>query len=181
MRQFIVNYIRLFLPNFYVTVGILPFFIFLSIIPSLFYGYYYYTAKIIRFDNAPNSQLKSYNTCYTVVVFLDKDNQEQYSQELCDNFNLENDLGKNILVRIDRGPKSKWNLIGSFQKGSGPFNSVISIEGRQINSKYDMPWLFLSLSLLGLLMFILWIKNSLVPRIKGTHPLQVELKKRKSE
>ena len=180
--RIIIIWVRLIFPNFYVLVGIMPFFAFLSMFSTLIMGVKFEKTKIekIIYNSAPRWGKYNNNSCYYYVCYKTMAGNLVKHQEKCEYLNELNDVGKSIIVRIDCGTYIK-NYPFKNVEGQGAFDSIISVEGRQINSKYDMPWFPLSLSLLGLLMFILWIKNSLIPRIKGTHPLQIALKNRKPE
>jgi hypothetical protein len=175
MKRFYIDFIQLSVTNCFVLVGFFPFIFLLQNFPSIISGFYFYETKVTKFSDAPEPMGKSYNTCYVIVEFNDKYGNRAISSEFCENFDYENDIGKRIYVRISNESSIKW-IVPPMKDGNRIFNSVISIEGRQINSKYNMPWFFLSLSLFGLIMFVCWLKYSLIPRLKGTHPLQIALK-----
>lgn len=171
MKYIYINFIQLTVTNFFVVIGILPFLTLGLNLNSFIYGYYFMNAKITRVKHIEIGG-KQYSTCYNTIYFLDKNGIESSVGEKCENISGA-DVNKNIYVRIDNAKDKTFLRIST---PTPMFNSIISIEGKEINSKYNLPWFDIIMSFLGFVMFICWLKYSLIPRIRGTHPLQIALK-----
>ncbi len=181
VRLFNIYILRLFIINGFILIGILPFYIFvLGTIPTLINGISYENTKISKINIDLHENMGRHNsTCYVNVYFLGKNGITYVSSELCEDFDLENDINKNIYVRIDHGSELRNSIFQRNPTGSGFFNSVLKVEDKEINSKYlphDGTWT--GCFIVGLLCFIRWLQVSLIPRIKGIHPLQIALKNR---
>lgn len=171
IKYIYVNFIQLTVTNFFVVIGFLPFIILLSNISSLMGGYYFMNSKIVKVEYSENGGRHN-GSCYNAVYFLDKNGVESMVYEKCENISSA-DINKNIYLRIDN---TKDESFLGLTTSTPLYNSIISVDGNKIESRnvfFNTGTLF---SFLGLIMFIFWLKFSLIPRIRGTHPLQTALK-----
>lgn len=184
-----IYFLQLFFINGFVIIGIVPFYIFvLGTIPTLISGITFEDCVIASIKINTNTNGGRHNSsCYVDVIFVSHNGITYHSSELCKEFEYnpleENfkEIGKRAKVRIDHGAEMNIKLFQRHQIGDGFFNSVIQIESKKINSKYmpnNMTWTFFFLW--GLVSFIRWLQVSLIPRIKGKHPLQIAFKKQKT-
>lgn len=183
-----INIFHLFVINGFVLAGILPFYIFvLGTIPTILKGVSFQECIIteIEFRNNKNSG-KYNNTCYLIIQAISTNGRTYTFSELCNDFKYDpiterfTDIGKPVYARIDHGSELEIPFITRHQKGNGFFNSIIKLDNKPLNNKYlpnNMTWSVFFIW--GMSCFIRWVQVSLVPRLKGTHYLQITFKNQK--